>query len=459
MQKLDRREETYTPANTPHICEQGGLVIKHDREVGQVLQDYETPSNNSAVDRSQYRGISDLRVQNVVYTLNMRVMPLMPTTQQRANKLLSRGKAKVVRRSPFTVQLLYAGGEAKQEIVLGLDSGYANIGFSVVSDSKELISGEVVLRKDVSKKISERRMYRRLKRSRLWHRKPGGVDNYLPEGWIAPSLRHKVLTHLNLVSKLKKLLPITKTNIEVATFDTQRMRNPEISGVEYQQGTLYGYEVKEYLLEKWGRRCAYCNKGNRPLEVEHIIPKSRGGSNRVDNLTIACEPCNKAKGSMTADEYDHPELMKRVKKSLRAVSFMNLVRTRIAGKLDCEITYGYVTKYGRTQLGLEKSHANDAFVIAGGNSQARCSTYMVKQIRRNNRCLQLNRCGYKPSIRRQRYKLQPNDTVRFEREEFEVKGMFNYGTYTRLKSNNGDIVNTNVKNIELISYGKGLQFS
>jgi len=107
-------------------------------------------------------------------------------------------------------------------------------------------------------------------------------------------------SHIKLVNKLKKILPITKVIVEVAQFDTQKMQNPEIEGVEYQQGTLQGYNVKNYLLEKFNRKCVYCGKKNVPLEVEHIIPKSRGGSNRVDNLTISCHNCNQEKDNQTA---------------------------------------------------------------------------------------------------------------------------------------------------------------
>ncbi len=97
-------------------------------------------------------------------------------------------------------------------------------------------------------------------------------------------------------------------SLELVKFDTQLMQNAEISGVEYQQGELAGYEVREYLLEKFGRRCAYCRKTNVPLQIEHIVPKVRHGSNRVSNLTLACKACNDAKGKRTAAEFGHPEI-------------------------------------------------------------------------------------------------------------------------------------------------------
>jgi len=266
-----------------------------------------------------------------------------------------------------------------------------------------------------------------------------------------------------LIGKIKKILPISEIVVEVATFDTQKMQNPEISGVEYQQGELQGYEVKEYLLEKWGRKCAYCGKKNIPLEVEHVIPKSRGGTDRVSNLTISCSKCNQKKGNQTAKEFGYPGVQKKANDSLKAVAFLNSVRWKLVKQLNRQSqelishTYGYITKHDRTKLGLEKSHTNDAFVIAGGTNQKRCKPFIATQTRRNNRSIQTNRKGFKSSIRKQRYKFQPNDMVRFNNKIYKVKGVFNYGTWVRL-SDDSNIINTNIKNVTLINYGKGLQF-
>lgn len=267
-------------------------------------------------------------------------------------------------------------------------------------------------------------------------------------------MRHKVNAHIRLVKLLKRILPVTETVIEVATFDTQKMRNPEISGVEYQQGKLKGYEVKEYLLEKWGRKCAYCGKTDVPLEVEHITPRSRDGTNRVDNLTISCEKCNLEKGNQTAEEFGYPKIQEQAKETLKEIVFMNLVRSKIAEELSCEITYGYITKYNRIKQGLEKSHTNDAFVIAGGENQERAEPLILKQIRRNNRSLQLNRKGFRPSIRRKKHKFQPNDLVRYNNVVCRVKGSHCYGKRVVLEG----LGSKNIKNVELINYGKGLVF-
>jgi len=383
----------------------------------------------------------------------------MPTTQHKGKKLLHDGKAQVVQRCPFTIQLNYATGETTQPITLGMDLGYTNIGFSAKTDKLEVINGTLTLRKDVSNKLEARRMYRRNRRGRLRYR-PARFNNRIrPEGCLAPSTQHRLDSHIRLVEKLEMLLPITNKKVEVTNFDAHKMQQPEITGVEYQQGELQGYEVKEYLLDKWGRECAYCGKTNVPLEVEHIVPKSRGGTHRVSNLTISCRNCNLEKGDKTAEEFGYPHIQQQAKKSFKTPACLNTIRWRIVEQLNAEHTYGCITKYQRNKLGLEKSHINDAFVIAGGTNQKRCRPYAVMQVRRNNRSLQTNRKGFKPSIRRKRYQLQPHDVVSYDGKPYKVKGVFNYGTWVRLRDSHGTVVNANVKNVELLKYGKGLVFT
>jgi len=398
-----------------------------------------------------------------VCVLNMRGQPLMPTTSRKAKKLVKQRKAKVVQRLPFIIQLQYATGETKQEITLGIDAGYLVIGFSAITEKQELISGELELRKDVSKNITQRRQYRRTRRNRLWYRKPrfNNRVSSKKKAWLAPSLEHKLDAHKKLIQKIKSMLPITKIIIEVASFDAHKLKKPEISGLEYQQGELQGYEVREYLLEKWKRTCAYCGKSGIPLKIEHIIPKSRGGSNRVDNLTISCRKCNLKKGDKNAKEFGFPKIQKLAMQFLKATPFMNVIRTRLAADLGCEITYGYITKHNRIKLGFEKSHFNDAFVIAGGTGQKRSKVLQLKQIRRNNRSIQTNRKGFKPAIRKQRYKLQPNDLVTCEKTLYQVKGIFNYGKMVRLQSlqnGNQKPINKTIRKVELVKYGKGMIF-
>jgi len=175
-------------------------------------------------------------------------------------------------------------------------------------------------------------------------------------------------------------------------------------------------------------------------------------------LTIACRACNLKKGDQTAEEFGYPNIQQQATQPLKAAACLNNIRWRIVEQLEAEYIYGYVTKYLRNKLELEKSHVNDAFVIAGGTNQERCRPYEVIQVRRNNRCLQLNRKGFRPSIRRKRYQLQPHDLVKYEGRTYKVKGVHCYGTRVILKNVKGKNKSVTIDKVELVTYGKGLQF-
>lgn len=434
-------------------------VIKNPKVVVDSVTDVKSFYNNSDEDK---RRKARQNTSVSVYVLNMRGHPLMPTSPRKARVLVKRNKAKVVKRMPFTIQLKQASGEAKQPITLGIDSGYKNVGFSAISDKREYMSGELTLRNNVSKKLQDRAMYRRTRRGKLWHRKPRYNNRAKPNGWLAPSIQHKLYSHIRLVQKIKSILPVSNVIVEVASFDTQKMQNPEISGIEYQQGELQGYEIREYLLEKWGRKCAYCGKKDIPLEVEHIVPKSRGGTNRVSNLTLACNTCNVKKGTQTAEEFGFPNIQKRAKESLKSTAFMNYVRNRIVKELDCDYTYGYITKHHRIKQKLSKSHSNDAFVIAGGVEQQRTKHYECRQTRRNNRRLQTNRKGFKPAIRRQRYCYHHKDLVKVDNIISVVKGVHNLGKRVIVSDSTDSSkksISVNILKVQLIQYGSGIQFT
>jgi 5-methylcytosine-specific restriction endonuclease McrA len=200
------------------------------------------------------------------------------------------------------------------------------------------------------------------------YRKPRFLNRTRPAGWLAPSLAHRVQTTETWVRRLRKVCPITAISMELVRFDTQVMQNAEIVGVEYQQGELVGYEVREYLLEKWQRTCAYCGKQDVPLQIEHLTPRARGGSNRVSNLTLACEPCNQQKGSQTAAEFGFPELQAKAKQPLKDAAAVNTTRWALFDRLKqtglpIETGSGGRTKYNRTRLNLDKSHWADAACV------------------------------------------------------------------------------------------------
>ena len=236
-----------------------------------------------------------------VFVLSKEGIPLMPTTPRRARLWLKARRAKVVRREPFTIQLRFETTSYTQSVTVGVDTGSKTVGIAAIANGETLLQAEVHLRTDISEKLTQRRMYRRARRSRKTrYRVPRYANRTRKAGWLTPSVSSKLAATLKAVLFAAALLPVGQVNVEMASFDTQKMRNPEITGVAYQQGTLSGYQVREYLLDTWQRTCAYCGAKDTPLQVEHIVPAGRGGSDRVDNLTLACAPCNQRKGSKTA---------------------------------------------------------------------------------------------------------------------------------------------------------------
>ena len=242
-----------------------------------------------------------------VCVLDQNGKPLMPTTRLgKVYRLLKTQKAHIVSYEPFTIQLDYEPDtHIIQPLTLGVDSGAIHSGYSVANEHREYYSAEVIARDNISKKLSNRRMYRKQRRSRKTrYRKPRFKNRKnKKKGWSPPSLEQKVAVQLNEIDHLHHYFPIENIIVEVAEFDIQKIKDPDISGIEYQQGTLYGYNIRNYLLEKHGRKCFYCGKTVSDFEVEHMIPKIRGGSDRIDNLTLSCHDCNQKKDTLTAEEF------------------------------------------------------------------------------------------------------------------------------------------------------------
>ncbi len=325
-----------------------------------------------------------------VFVLDKHKQPLMPCSEKRARLLLQRGRAVVVRLAPFTIRLKDRVGGETQPLRLKLDPGSKTTGIALVREAETvdpetgevertahvLWLGELEHRgQAIHKALVKRRGYRRTRRSRKTrYRAPRFLNRTRPEGWLPPSLQHRVDTTTSWVARLRRLAPITAISQERVRFDMQLMQNPEISGVEYQQGTLAGYEVREYLLEKWNRTCAYCGKTDVPLEIEHIQPRSKGGSNRASNLTLACHPCNERKGNRPVEVFlkRKPVVLKRIQAQARAplsdAAAVNATRWALfaalkATGLPIETGSGGRTKYNRSRMDIPKTHALDAACV------------------------------------------------------------------------------------------------
>jgi hypothetical protein len=427
--------------------------------VNEVLNKEETLSVSRKVltcnnlDGNLHRQTGELKAK--VFVLSIKGKPLMPCKPAKARHLLKDNKAEVMSVKPFTIKLKFECENKTQLITLGIDSGYKYVGFSAVTDKTELIAGELKLRTDVSKKIKDRAMYRRLKRNKLWYRQPRFLNRTKSKkkGWLAPSIRHKVDTHIRLIDKLKTILPITKVIVEVAKFDTQKLQNADIKGKEYQQGQMQGYDnLRAFILHRDNYTCQICKKKNGIMNIHHIIHKSKGGSNRPANLVTVHKLCH--------DKFHKGKIKHKFKKpkSFKQTVIMNNIRKYIVNKLNCDYTYGYITKRNRIKMQLNKSHINDAFIISKGKNQNRCKLFTVKQVRRHNRCLQKNRKGFKLAIRKQRYKFQPNDSVMVDNKKYIVKGTHCKGLYVVVSDNINKPKSISVNKLYSQIYGQGLSF-
>src|SRR6266516_4157589 len=241
--------------------------------------------------------------------------PLMPTTPRRARLWLKAGKARVLHRDPFTIQLSFETTGYTQPVTVGVDTGSQTVGIAAITKSEVVYQAEVYLRTDITKDLLQRRQYRPNRR-----RSPG---------WLPPSLWAKVEATVKAVRLVASVLPVYQIKVEVGSFDTQRMQNPEISGLEYHQGQLQGYHLREYLFQKWQRCCSYCGASGLQLQIEHIVPKARGGSDRASNLALACLPCNLRKGNQTAVEFGFPQVQAHAQAPLKDATHVSSVKTAV----------------------------------------------------------------------------------------------------------------------------------
>lgn len=315
-----------------------------------------------------------------VFVLDRRKRPLIPCTERRARLLLHRKRAVVHRVWPFTIRLKDRTREASQvqPVALKLDPGSKTTGMALVR-IEQTQQGEVHHavhlaelnhRGEVVHHAMRRREgYRRRRRSaNLRHRPPRFANRVRPRGWLPPSLRSRIGNVLTWACRYGRWAPLGRIEIERVKFDTALLQHPEITGLLYQRGELCGWEIRSYLLEKFGRRCVYCGRGEAAFEIDHVVPRSRGGSDRVSNLVLSCPDCNRAKGDRTAAEFGHPHVQKQAQLPLRDAAAVNASRFALVEALGAVgvpigTWSGGRSRWNRERFGIEKAHCLDALCV------------------------------------------------------------------------------------------------
>jgi 5-methylcytosine-specific restriction endonuclease McrA len=315
-------------------------------------------------------------MSNYSLVLNHNKQPLDPIHPGTARRLLKAGKAAVYRLYPFTIIYKQEIDQTPTPIEIKLDPGSKVTGIALIQNDKVIWAAELTHRgRNIQASLESRGAIRRNRRNRKTRYRPARFLNRTRrKGWLAPSLQHRVDTTLTWVNKLIKFVPIGLIVQELVRFDLQQLENPEISGIEYQQGELLGYEVREYLLNKWNRQCTYCEVKDVPLQVEHVKPKANGGTNRVSNLCLACEKCNQKKGTLGIKVFlaKKPELLRKIQSQLKAplkdAAAVNSTRWALFSRLKLtglpvSTGSGGLTKFNRTRLELPKTHWLDAACV------------------------------------------------------------------------------------------------
>ena len=325
--------------------------------------------------------------------MNMRGDPLMPCTQKKARILLKEGKAVIYKYDPFTIQLTYATGETKQDCHIGIDTGSKHIGMAITSENKVLFKGEIELRQDVKSNIDTKHIYRRSRRNRKTrYRQPRFLNRKRSNKWLPPSLQNRVDHTFHWIDTFCSLVSDPILHIEVGKFDTAKMINPEINGVDYQHGQTYGFfEERYFVFARDNYTCQCCGKSkDKILQTHHIIYRSNGGTDRVDNLITVCTDCHTSKNHQKGGIlYKWQEQHKKVKQ-YKEPPFMNAIRKRIFARYpNAHTTYGSETTPHRKELGLEKTHYNDAITISGITNikEDPKEWLLIKQFRKKKRSL------------------------------------------------------------------------
>ena len=407
----------------------------------------------------------------VVYVLDITGKPLMPTHNfGKVRRMLRNSRAIVVNLFPFVIKLTYVTTTYTQPITLGVDAGSVHVGLSATSKKEELYAAEIDLRsKEIKKLLDKKREARRTRRNRNLRYRQARFNNRTTskkDSWLAPSIQHRIDSHVRIVEDVTKILPITEIIVEIGIFDTQKISNPEISGEEYQNGQMTGFDnVKAFVRFRDKHRCQQCGREEH-LEVHHIQHREDGGSDRPDNLICLCHKCHYEHHNNGLVLKKFNNLKRKNAVTLRDCAVMNLIKDRILSELRNKFqdilvrkTYGFITSKNRKQNNIDKSHANDAFIIAK-NFNAKPLDYMFKgrQVRRHNRKI------YKDNIlkgNRRQLNQAPhlvfgfalNDRVKYNGIECFVHGRRSSG-YFVLKDIDGNTIHNSasVKKIKLISH-------
>lgn len=360
-------------------------------------------------------------MSNFVFLIDASKTPMNPIHPAHARELMEKGKAAVFRMYPFTLIMKRVVDKIiTYPLSLRIDPGSKVTGISLVNNRDEVIWGMELQHRGIaiSDALQTRKAIRRGRRTRhTRYRQARFLNRTRPTGWLAPSLMHRVLTIETWVKRLIKFSPIAEIRQELVRFDLQQLPNPEISGVEYQQGELQGHEIREYLLNKWERKCTYCDTKDIPLQVEHIQPKAKGGSNRISNLCLACEKCNQKKGTQNIQNFlsDKPDLLKKIqiqaKRPLKDAAAVNSTRVALLNRMKLTrllVTTGSggLTKFNRTRLGFPKAHWLDAACVG----VIETLTILISKIltvkatgKGTRRLCRINRFGFPCSKPRQAY--------------------------------------------------------
>ena len=404
----------------------------------------------------------------MVYVLNTEKKPLMPCKEAKARKLLKQNKAKIYKKEPFTIQLLFICENQTQDIALGVDAGSKHIGLSATTEEKELYAADIELRNDIVDLLSVRRQNRRTRRNRLRYRKPRFNNRVHSKnsGWLAPSIEQKIQTHFKAVEDIHKLLPITKIIVETASFDIQKIKNPEIHNEEYQQGEQLGFwNIREYVLYRDNHTCQCCKGKSKDkiLNIHHIESRKTGG-NAPNNLVTLCETCHKGYHNGII------KLPKTIKRgvSFKDASFMGIMRWSFYNRLkeiypNVFMIYGYITKNVRIKSNLPKDHYIDARCISGNPNVEPLGYYFYqKKVRCHNR--QIHKAnilkGGKKRLNQASYLVKGFrlfDKVKFGEQIGFIFGRRNSG-YFDIRKLNREVIHRNAswKNLKLLETRKSL---